>query len=176
MPAYWQSWVRLCQFYNLKFNEKRFYSMAGIPVRDIIQTLIDEADHLENKPTVDEVCDKKKEIGAKTVKEVGIPKIDIIVDIAKKYHGKIKMAVASSGFRSHVVHSLEINGILHLFDAIVCAEDVQNPKPAPDIFLEAARRINCNPKKCRGFEDGDAGKIILYYILMILFLINFHSI
>ena len=32
-----------------------------------------------------------------------------------------------------------------------------NPKPAPDIFLEAARRIGCDPSKCRGYEDGDIG-------------------
>jgi len=32
-----------------------------------------------------------------------------------------------------------------------------NPKPAPDTFLEAARRINVAPEKCRAYEDADMG-------------------
>jgi len=130
--------------------------MAGIPVRDIFQTLINESKAIE-KPDLDEVCKTKKKVGAITVKEVGIPKIDVVVAICEKYYKKIPLAVASSGYRDHVIHSLESNGILHYFDAVVTAEDICNPKPAPDIFLEAARRIECDPIKCRGFEDGDVG-------------------
>jgi HAD superfamily hydrolase (TIGR01509 family) len=39
----------------------------------------------------------------------------------------------------------------------VTSEMVQNQKPAPDIFLEAARRIGVDPKCCRGYEDTDLG-------------------
>ena len=88
---------------------------------------------------------------------MGTPKIDCVVKIALQYYKKIPMAVASSGFRSHVMQSLESNGIAHLFDAIVTAEDITRPKPHPEIFLLAAKKINCDPSKCRGFEDGEAG-------------------
>ena len=37
------------------------------------------------------------------------------------------------------------------------SEDVANQKPAPDIFLEAARRIGIAPAQCRAFEDTDLG-------------------
>jgi len=42
-------------------------------------------------------------------------------------------------------------------DAIVTSEDVTRQKPAPDIFLEAARRIGVPPKYCRAYEDTDLG-------------------
>lgn len=42
-----------------------------------------------------------------------------------------------------------------LFDAVVCCEDVVNGKPAPDLFLEAARRLNIDPNRCVAFEDAD---------------------
>jgi len=129
--------------------------MAGIPVRDIMATLISELEGA--KPDLDEVCNFKRRIGSQMVVEIGIPKIDIVVDIAKKYHGKIPLAVASSGYKDHVINSLKVNGIYDLFDAIVTAEDIANPKPAPDIFLMACHRIGCDPTKCRGFEDADAG-------------------
>ena len=50
-----------------------------------------------------------------------------------------------------------IYGIHHLFNAIVTSEDVTAQKPAPDIFLEAARRIGVAPGLCRAYEDTDLG-------------------
>jgi beta-phosphoglucomutase-like phosphatase (HAD superfamily) len=95
------------------------------------------------------------------MKVIGTPAITCVVDIVKKYHKKLPMAVASSGNREHVLHSLRMNGLEEYFDAIITCEDVSNPKPAPDIFLLAAKRINCDPSKCRGFEDGDIGILAL---------------
>ena len=126
-------------------------------MRDIVSILVDEALHLEVKPDVDEVCSYKSACGAAAVREVGMPAIDVVVKIARRYHGQLPMAVASSGSRTHVEESLRANGILDLFDTVVTVEDVANPKPAPDIFLLAAHRIGCNPAKCRGYEDGDVG-------------------
>ena len=48
-------------------------------------------------------------------------------------------------------------GIIRLFDAIVCAEDYVNGKPAPDPFLEAARRLGVSPGNCVVFEDSPTG-------------------
>jgi HAD superfamily hydrolase (TIGR01509 family) len=43
------------------------------------------------------------------------------------------------------------------FDTIITADDPVKPKPAPDIFLEAARRLKIKPELCQVFEDGDFG-------------------
>ncbi len=47
--------------------------------------------------------------------------------------------------------------MLDLFDALVSADDVGRPKPAPDIFLTAAQRISVPPQECVVFEDGETG-------------------
>ena len=138
------------------------YRFVGIPVRDIFLILIEEATHLEVRPDIDEVCATKKAFSLQTVAEIGTPRIEMVVDIARKYYGKVPLAVASSGYRDHVMFSLESNGILDLFDAVVTAEDIRNPKPAPDIFLLAAYKIGCDPTKCRGFEDADVGMQALH--------------
>ena len=52
---------------------------------------------------------------------------------------------------------LEHLKIRHLFDAVVTSEMVKKQKPAPDIFLEAARRIGVEPKCCRAYEDTELG-------------------
>jgi HAD superfamily hydrolase (TIGR01509 family) len=66
--------------------------------------------------------------------------------------------VASGGSRENVLLSLTLIGIRQYFTAIITADDdgVQ-PKPSPDIFLEAARRIHVPPQYCQVFEDGDIG-------------------
>jgi hypothetical protein len=62
--------------------------------------------------------------------------------------------------RRHAANHLQVLDhlkIRHLFGAVVTSEMVKNQKPAPDIFLEAARRISVDPKFCRAYEDTDLG-------------------
>ena len=67
------------------------------------------------------------------------------------------MAVATGSHRELAEKTLELIGMAGWFDTLVCAEDVINPKPAPDIFLEAARRLGIEPDRCCVYEDADLG-------------------
>jgi len=83
--------------------------------------------------------------------------IQPIMDIVLRYKGKLPMAVASGSFKENVDIQLDGLGIRSFFKAIVTADDNVRPKPAPDIFLEAAKRIDISPEYCQVFEDGDLG-------------------
>ena len=83
--------------------------------------------------------------------------VNIVVGVARQHHGKIPLAVASGGTKRIIRLVLEHLGILELFDSIVTSEDVMRQKPAPDIFLEAARRLGVPPAHCRAYEDTDLG-------------------
>jgi HAD superfamily hydrolase (TIGR01509 family) len=67
------------------------------------------------------------------------------------------MAVASGGTQKNICDVLNQLRIRHLFVTVVTHEMVNKQKPAPDIFLEAARRIGIDPKYCRAYEDTDLG-------------------
>jgi len=68
------------------------------------------------------------------------------------------MAVASGGTREIVEATLLTTNLLRFFHAVVTIEDVQGRgKPAPDIFLEAARRLHVHAGQCTVFEDSDEG-------------------
>ncbi len=69
----------------------------------------------------------------------------------------VKLAVASSSKRETVKSNLDKVGILSYFDAVVSGDQVEHGKPAPDIFLLAARQIGCAPEDCYVFEDGTNG-------------------
>jgi HAD superfamily hydrolase (TIGR01509 family) len=69
----------------------------------------------------------------------------------------LRMAVASSSDHRRVVRSLAIVGVPDLFDVIVAGDDVQNGKPSPDVYVEAARRLGIDPSKCLAVEDSRVG-------------------
>lgn len=80
-----------------------------------------------------------------------------ISQIAKRFKGKIPIAVASGGSREIVTKSLEALDLKGLFDAVVTFDDVGVAKPQPDIFIEAARRLSLEPGDCLVFEDSPQG-------------------
>jgi len=83
--------------------------------------------------------------------------IQQVVDIVLKYREALPMAVASGGTREIVELELDALHIRGFFQAIVTSDDAIQPKPSPDIFLEAARQIGIPPQFCQVFEDGDLG-------------------
>lgn len=78
-------------------------------------------------------------------------------ELVRQHHGHLKLAVASAGMRSVVSASLQTIGLAHFFDTVVTIEDTGIGKPAPDLFLLAARRMGVEPALCHVFEDSDEG-------------------
>ena len=83
--------------------------------------------------------------------------IEPVVQLVQLHAGKLPMAVATGGTRSICARTLSALNLLHYFQEIVTADDVQHGKPAPDIFLEAARRLRVPPETCYAFEDAEMG-------------------
>jgi len=83
--------------------------------------------------------------------------IAVVAGVARANFRKVPMAVASNGHLTNVRATLEATGLLPLFETVVSADEVAKGKPAPDVFLEAARRIGIDPADCIVFEDSDEG-------------------
>jgi HAD superfamily hydrolase (TIGR01509 family) len=67
------------------------------------------------------------------------------------------LALASSANRPIIALALELAGLESYFRATVSSEEVAHGKPAPDVYLEAARRISCEPARCAAVEDSANG-------------------
>ena len=152
MPLHWRAWQMITQRHNLHFPEDRFYSLGGVPSRDILKMLAEEQGR-----SLDHIAVAHEKENAYLPMMAEVEPIHAVVEIAKANFGKIPMAVASGGTQPIIVGVLEHLKIRHLFSAVVTSEMVKNQKPAPDIFLEAARRIGVEAKFCRGYEDTDLG-------------------
>jgi HAD superfamily hydrolase (TIGR01509 family) len=69
----------------------------------------------------------------------------------------LRAAVASSGARHYVHAVLQAISLAGHFQTIVTGDDVTNGKPAPDIFLAAARALQVEPQRCLVLEDAPSG-------------------
>ncbi len=152
MPLHWQAWSQITSRHRIHFPEDRFYSLGGVPSRDILKLLRDE-----QGLAIDPIAvAKEKELAyLDLMHQVG--PIHEVVSIAREHHGRLPMAVASGGTKPVIEKVLVHLGIREFFAAVVTSEDVVKQKPAPDIFLEAARRIGVAPEWCRAYEDTDLG-------------------
>ena len=96
-----------------------------------------------------------KEIAAGRV--VAIPHA---IDLITSFHRNgFKLAVASSSTLSFINYVVDSLSIRNMFDALVSAQEVTNGKPAPDIFLKAAKRLDVDPAFWVVIEDGRSGMI-----------------
>jgi HAD superfamily hydrolase (TIGR01509 family) len=69
----------------------------------------------------------------------------------------LRKAVATSTAKRRAAYKLRLAGVPDGFDAVAGGDEVERGKPAPDVFLLAARRMGIPPAECLAFEDSDPG-------------------
>ena len=156
MPAHFKAWCAALgeQGKAGVFPEDVFYAMGGRPTRDIV-AIINGEQGLTLNP--DRVASAQKRHYLKKLDEVEL--IPEVAAIAEEHRGKVSLAVASGGSREVVEKTLQVLEISDWFDEVVTSSEVSRGKPAPDIFLEAAKRLGVEPADCVVFEDARAGII-----------------
>jgi len=152
MPLHWDAWRKAISQNGGLWHAEFFSSTKGMPEEEIVALYNDRfAMHLDPAETV-RIKHQYFRSRASRIKPVSH-----VLNIARHYNGILPMAVASGGVRENVMLELETLNIRYLFHTVLTADDDVRPKPSPDIFLEAARRIGVPPGKCQVFEDGDLG-------------------
>jgi HAD superfamily hydrolase (TIGR01509 family) len=86
-----------------------------------------------------------------------LPVIDGAADAVRRLASRWPLGLASSSNRELIERALELSNLAALFRATVSSEEVARGKPAPDVYLEAARRLNVQAKDCAAIEDSANG-------------------
>jgi HAD superfamily hydrolase (TIGR01509 family) len=86
-----------------------------------------------------------------------LPLIDGAVPAVERLADAFPLALASSSNRPLIDAVLQTSGLERHFAATVSSEEVARGKPAPDVFLEAARRLGVEPRLCAAIEDSSNG-------------------
>ncbi len=152
MPIHYAAWCSTTAKHGLEFPEDRFYALGGVSPFEVLRMLSEEQGV---EIDAEAVTFQKETRYMELIADA--EEIPEVMQIVREQHGKLPMAIASGGTHETVEGILQHCDIRHYFDAIVTSQDVENPKPAPDTFLEAARRIKVAPEKCRAYEDAHMG-------------------
>jgi HAD superfamily hydrolase (TIGR01509 family) len=86
-----------------------------------------------------------------------LPAIPGAKEAVERLAADYKLGLASSSNRELIDLALELLGVAHLFAATVSSEEVARGKPAPDVYLEAARRLGIEPARAAAVEDSQNG-------------------
>jgi HAD superfamily hydrolase (TIGR01509 family) len=86
-----------------------------------------------------------------------LPLIDGAVAAVQRLAERYRLGLASSSNRTLIDAVLDLAGLAAYFEVTVSSEEVARGKPAPDVYLEAARRLGVEPARCAAVEDSHAG-------------------
>ena len=109
------------------------------------------------------LAETPEEISAEVVRRMQdryaeeLPLIDGAVDAVRRLHAVFRLGLASSSNRPLIELVLTATGMDALFEATVSSEEVERGKPAPDVYLEAARQLDVSPGLCAAVEDSANG-------------------
>jgi len=109
------------------------------------------------------LSEEPEEISAEVVRRLEdryrreLPLIPGAEQAVQRLAARWPLALASSSNRELIDLVLESSGLGRYFEASVSSEEVARGKPAPDVFLEAARRLGVGPTSCAAVEDSENG-------------------
>jgi HAD superfamily hydrolase (TIGR01509 family) len=86
-----------------------------------------------------------------------LPLLPNAVATVRRISDAFPLALASSSNREVFEEVLKLAGLAERFEATVSSEEVEHGKPAPDVYLEAARRLGADPARCSAVEDSHSG-------------------
>lgn len=156
-PTHFAAYDRLFRKFGIKWNYQEFNDIfAGTGAPSIIKLILER--HGIKNLDLPKLVQEKRNYFDEILVEKGLNIVPGFFDFLKRINKLgLKKAIASGSSKQNIIAILKSIGILDEFAEIVSGEEVAFPKPAPDIFLEAARRINITPAQCLVIEDTEHG-------------------
>lgn len=153
-PSWSRAEAELFTRRGLPYGEAERALFLGVSVRDSAAIM---ADRFAEPGRVDALYDELLAAvhGRLEAEAVALPgAVDLVAGLRAR---GVPVAVASNSPRPVVAFSLDRAGLSGQFDAVVTADDVTRPKPAPDPYLAACRRLGADPAGSVAFEDSATG-------------------
>jgi len=153
-PIHYESWVKLAKQIRVKFSKKFFDLTFGQQSVSITRELVGPKIKQE---VVEKWANLKERYYREMVKDKLKPLPGALVLIKELHARNFKLAIGSSGPPENVDLLLSTLKIKDYFDVIITAAEVKNGKPAPDVFLIAAEKLNIKVDNCLVIEDAPVG-------------------
>ena len=155
--------VRAMQYaskkHHIRLTMDTIYGFMGLP-RPEIQKQFYEL--FGSDFDFDAYLTDKIEFQNRKIEENGVPVkpgLPELLQYAQKQH--IACGVATSTSRLRAEDLIVRSGLAEYFSAVTCGDEVEHGKPAPDIFLQTAKKLEIMPTQCMGIEDSRNGILAL---------------
>lgn len=152
MPVHFLAYKHILASYGIDFTPELFATMAGIPAVGTIEKI---NDLFGTNLDAEEVGHTKEREYEKLMHKM--KPVEPVVELMKKYHGKLPMSVGTGGYHRLAWKTMEILRLDKYIDILVSSDDVTHPKPHPETFLKCAEKMGVAPEVCEVFEDGELG-------------------
>lgn len=157
-------------------TEKLFFKTLSAIMKDWFDIELDKLDYINNVSGTNEETSRKyfttkygvedydafeKEIVHRMTRDYDEAEVLVGIEESLKFLKEqgIKVGIASNGNKGHIISGLELKGLYDYIDLIVTKEDVENPKPAPDIYLKTAKDLGVDIKNTVVVEDSKPGAL-----------------
>ena len=152
---HYRAWKRLTDEEGIPFSRDDNDKLRGVSRKECLKILLNGKQ--VSAEQFQEMMDRKNRYYVELLKQMTSKNIlsgakKLVLEIKRR---GIKTAIASVSKNTRTV--LQGTGIEDLFDVIVDGYSVKNTKPAPDIFLFAAKELGVKPEDCVVIEDAEAG-------------------
>lgn len=154
MPMHFLAWKQSLKEGGgtFTFTWELFLSRAGMSME---QTVSELSAQFRCALDYQLIADRQRTLFEELVEEV--KPVPEVLSFARLVAETAPVSVASGSIRRSVDRTLRLIGALDLFPVIITPEHVQNGKPAPDMFLLAAEKMQVRPEECLVIEDGVLG-------------------
>jgi len=153
MPAHTETYIRVAAEQGVVIDGAIIDEFAGLPIINVVEQINQRYNSTFDPETFKA---QKYKIFLEEYIEKTQP-IEYVVNHLKNHAGQVRIAVVTGSSRNVVERTLQILGIDHLVEVLVCAGETPKGKPYPDPFLKAAELLGVEPKDCLVFEDGTPG-------------------
>ncbi|WP_378954356.1 HAD family hydrolase [Pelosinus sp. sgz500959] len=153
-PNYYEGDKKLLEEYGIELTEDMKSKYTGIGSQDMME---DIKKKFNINDSVEKLVAKKNKYYIEIAKDntIVFPEMLNFLQLLKK--NNFPMAIASGSSPEIIEMIISITNIKSYFDVTLSAEEVKKGKPAPDIFLETAKRLGISPINCLVLEDSQYG-------------------
>ena len=148
------TWSLTLRRYGIPVDRPLMRSLAGVPVKETLQFLVQKF-HCTVRASLEEMNTFKAQSTHEHMQRY--VRATALIEVVRKYHGTKPIAIGTGANTQEAQMVLKHCGLDHMMNVVVGADQVKNPKPAPDTFLRCAQLLGVLPGKCVVFEDSRLG-------------------
>ncbi len=147
------SWKKIAESLGISLSESDYEFLKGLSRPDLLKKILEIGDKSISPDRFDSLLMLKNNLYFESIQ--GLTQADLLPGIldlvTKAKRCGLKLGVGSSSKNAKYI--LNLLAIDHFFDIIIDGNDVNFPKPNPEVFLKGARGLGLDPNQCIVFED-----------------------